>query len=68
MGNELLATFYILRKKYNVYGCWDKETPEQQFDFYDIYEDDGKTQEHLNTGEPFWEFPSWSEIFDFINQ
>lgn len=33
MGNELVVTYFIDGKKYNVFGCWDKETPENEFDF-----------------------------------
>ena len=64
MGNELLATYYYNHKSYSVYGCWDKETPANEFDFYDVYEDG----ECINLGEPFWEFPTRDEIIEFINQ
>jgi hypothetical protein len=68
MGNELLATYYYNHKRYNVYGCWDKETPENEFDFYDIFEDDGKSQICINEGELFYELPTRDEVIEFIEQ
>ena len=67
-GAELLVSYWYGNKRINVYGCWDKETPENEFDFYDLYEDDGKTQTCINEGEPFWEIPTYEEVEDFINQ
>ena len=64
MGNEHLATYYYNHKVYHIYGCWDKETPENEFDFYDIYEG----SECINLGEPFWELPSRAEVIEFVNQ
>lgn len=66
MGEELLATYYYKKKKYNVYGCWDKETPENGFEFYDVYEDDGKVQQCVNLGNPYYDLPSRKEIIDLI--
>jgi hypothetical protein len=73
MGNELVATYYIghlgvTRRKFNVYGCWDKETPENEFDFFDVYLDDDKTQECINEGEPFYDMPSREEIKEFVKE
>lgn len=64
MSNELLAMYRIFGKKYFVYGCWDKETPENTFDFYDIEDENGIT---LNLGEPFDVLPSYEQVKDLIN-
>jgi len=64
MGDEIVATYYYNHKKYNIYGCWDEETPENQYDFYDIY--DG--EECINLGEPFYKLPTRDELIEFINQ
>lgn len=64
MGNQEIANYYISNKKYYIYGCWDKETPENQFDFYDVYDEKGIC---LNEGNPFWEFPSWQDMVDFVD-
>ena len=46
-GAEMLTSYWYGKKRINVYGCWDKETPEDKFDFYDLYEDDGETQKKI---------------------
>lgn len=68
MGNELLATYYYNHKEYQIIGCWDKTTPENTFDFYDVFEYDGEHTECINEGEPFYEFPSRDEIIEFIKE
>lgn len=65
MGNELVAIYYICSKKYYIYGCWDKETPEQEFDFYDIHGEDGFC---INESEPFWSMPSRNELKEYIEE
>ena len=65
MGNELKATYYILGRKYNIFGCWDKETPEYEFDFYDVHDEHGTC---INEGEPFWEFPSYDELREYVQE
>ena len=64
MGDEKVATYNINSKKYDVYGCWDKDTKENEFSFYDLY----LGSDCLNEGEPFDEMPTLEEIKDFINQ
>jgi len=71
MGNEIIATYYYNNNKYHIYGCWDKETPENEFDFYDIYEETRNPSDGMicvNEGEPFWEFPTRDEVIEFIKQ
>ena len=65
MGNELKATYYILGKTYNIFGCWDNETPENEFDFYDVCEKDGTC---INEGEPFYQFPTYDELREYIEK
>ena len=65
MGNELKATYYILGKQYSIIGCWDKETPKNEFDFYDVYDKDGTC---INEGEPFYEFPTYAELREYIEE
>jgi hypothetical protein len=45
MGNETVATYVIEGRKYDVVGCWDEETPQGRYDFYDVYDDRGQCQE-----------------------
>jgi len=71
LGNEIVATYYIeykglVRRKFHVYACWDGETPENEYDFYDVYLDDGTGQFCVNEGNPFWELPTRDEVKEFI--
>lgn len=63
MGNQLIASIYFNHKVYDVYGCWDKDTPENKFDFYDIYDEDGFC---INEGEPFYTFPTFEDLQDYL--
>ena len=65
MGNELIAKYYIFGKEYRIFGCWDKETLENEFDFYDVYNKSGIC---VNEGEPFWEFPTYNELREYIEE
>lgn len=68
--NELLATYYILHRTFNVYGCYDKDTPEGEFDFYDVYEDFGSDKPSfcINDGDPFDEMPSRDDVKEFVEE
>ena len=49
---------------YNVFACYDNMTDydNRKVDFYDVYDDSGLC---VNEGEPFYEFPSWQEIYNY---
>lgn len=64
MGNQIICTYYINGQQYDVVGCFDKDTPQDEFDFYDIYNTKGQC---LNEGEPLYEFPTYKEIIDFLD-
>ena len=68
MDNELLATYYILHRVFNVYGCWNEEATDEKFDFYDVYENgkSGEMQHCINDGEPFFKMPTRNDIKKFI--
>ena len=65
MGNELVATYYIFGEKYNVFGCWDNETEENTFDFFDVYDSVGTC---INEGEPFWKEPTRESLKEYIKK
>ena len=65
MGNQTLARFSINREFFDIVGCWDKDTPDNQFDFYDIYDEGGIC---LNEGCPFYTFPSWFELKEYLEE
>ncbi len=62
MESELLAIYKYGQYEVYIWGCCDEETPENQFDFFDIT-DKGQS---LNDGNPFYEFPSWFEIKAYL--
>ena len=63
-GDELVATYEIDGQAINVYGCWDSETPEGKYDFFDIY--DCAHGDCLNLGEPFYTRPTQAEVEAFL--
>ncbi len=71
MKDQLLATFYVNNRRFNVYGIHeDDEYTNQDFDFYDLFEEikiESIVEErHLNEGDPFYIFPMWEDIRDYI--
>ena len=66
LGNELVATYYLGQKAIlDVYGCWDGDTQENKFDFYDLYLRDlrgRKTSECINLGDPFHSLPTRNQV------
>lgn len=65
MGNELVATYRINGKKFSIFGCWDNDTPENEFDFYDVYDEDGTC---LNEGCMFQCMPSREQLAEYLEQ
>ena len=45
MGNEVVNNLTVKGMKIDIIGCWDKDTPELSYDFYDI---EGLTEETIN--------------------
>ena len=70
MGSKLVATYYIGLDIYDIFGCWDGEQKENSYDFYDIYEVDksSNSSECINTGDPFYEFPSYDTVYEFTKK
>ena len=65
MDNQLIASIYLNHKTYDIYGCWDRETPENKFDFYDVYDEDGFC---INEGEHFYTYPTFEILQDYLSQ
>ena len=62
--NERVATYYFDDVPYDVYACyesWD-DMDCRNVSFYDVY--NAKNGSCVNEGDPFYEFPSWQDIFD----
>lgn len=49
---------------YNVFACYDNmdDYDNRKVSFYDVYEQNGIC---VNEGDPFYDFPSWQEIYDY---
>lgn len=63
MGAEVVCEYNLRGHRYLLYGCYSEDTPEGEFDFYDLY-DDGRIC--LNTGNPFDSVPTLAEIEDYL--
>jgi hypothetical protein len=66
--NEIVAT-YVYDKSvsygaYDIYACYDsmKDYDNRNVAFYDIYDHSGLC---VNEGDPFYEMPSWKDIYDY---
>jgi hypothetical protein len=66
--NELVATYIydpnVEYGSYNVYACYAnlQDYDERKVEFYDVYESNGVC---VNEGEPFYEMPSWKDIYEY---
>ena len=62
--NERVATYIMDDVQYDVYACYDshRAMDERNVSFYDVY--NSKTGACVNEGDPFYEFPTWQEVFD----
>lgn len=49
---------------YNVFACYDsmEDYDKRNVAFYDIYDNSGLC---VNEGEPFYEFPSWKDVYEY---
>lgn len=50
MGNKTIKTIKVNGVEVDVVACWDKDTPEGKYDFYDFY----VNGECINEGEPHY--------------
>jgi hypothetical protein len=62
--NERVATYIMDDIEFSVYACYDslRDMDNRSVAFYDVYSD--KTGECVNEGDPFYDFPTWQEVFD----
>lgn len=47
---------------YNVFACYDsmEDFDNRKVSFYDVYDNSGLC---VNEGDPFYDFPSWDEVY-----
>lgn len=62
MGNQLVKSVIVEDVEVDIVGCWDNETPDEEYDFYDLFVDG----ECINLGEPCYEMPTKDTIRDFL--
>lgn len=66
--NELVATYiFDPNVKYGVYeviACYDSmdDYDKRKVSFYDVYDKSGLC---VNEGDPFYDMPSWKDIYEF---
>lgn len=61
-GNETITSPMVKGIEVDIVGCFSKDTPEGDYDFYDLYVDG----ECINLGEPLYEWPMKSDIEAFL--
>ena len=64
-GNETIGNYLINHQRIDIVGCWDNETPENEYDFFDLYNENGIC---LNEGDPFYEFPTWADVKEYLTE
>ena len=62
MGNQTVETRTVSGVKVDIVGCWDNDTPEGKYDFYDLFVDG----ECINIGEPCYTKPTNDDIEAFL--
>ena len=62
--NERVATYVMDDVSFDIIACYDSWTDmdNRHVSFYDVY--NNKTGARVNEGDPFYEFPTWDEVFD----
>jgi len=62
--NERVAIYIMDDVSYEVYANYEtvRDMDDRNVDYYDIY--NSRTGECVNEGDPFYEFPTWQEVFD----
>jgi hypothetical protein len=72
MGRETVDEFVYKGRCIQIDGCWDEQTPEGTYDFYEIWDVTGQPWNQsfcLTEGcEPFYERPSRREIIEFLEE
>lgn len=62
MGSEYLYTINYQNRSFDIVGCWDSNTPNNEFSFFDIYENN----ECLNLGFIYDNKPDLNDIKNLL--
>ncbi len=63
-GSTHICTLDIQGVQYEVYGCWDEDTPDDEYDFYDVH----VGSECINEGSPFWDLPTVDSLAKWLEE
>jgi len=67
MRNEHVGTYYYDMQMehgvFDIYACYDSDLDydNRNVSFYDVYDKAGRC---VNEGDPFYQFPTWEEVYD----
>jgi hypothetical protein len=61
-GSTHLGVILVDGEPVDIYGCFGKDTPETEYDFYDLYYDG----ECINLGEPLYQYPKEDDARAFM--
>lgn len=66
--SELIASFYIHKQRYNLYAWYHSQSDydAKKIAFYNLH--DGDSGICLNDKCPYYNFPTYSEVYDFITE
>lgn len=62
--SQLIDTHLIFGENYSVYGYYEADTPENEFDYFDVFND--KTGECLTEGNMFFEKPTRQDVVEVV--
>jgi hypothetical protein len=81
-GADIVASYYIKNMTFDVVGYYDSDTPENEYDFFDVFApagncdsdflfspevtEDGKIC--INEGNPFFELPDRTDVMILANE
>ena len=67
MGSELVCVFFVDSAKYYLWAYYDcmNDYDNHKVGYYDLFDENGSC---LNEGDPYYEFPSYKDIYDFVTE
>jgi len=61
-GSEIIKTFRVTGTEVDIVGCYDSDTPEGKYDFYDLF----IGSQCINEGEPLYKKPTIKVVKTFV--
>jgi hypothetical protein len=66
VADELVESIEVDGETYDVYGLYDSETPEGEFDSYDVWR--RNPSELINPGDSWYELPTAGKIRRYLKE